>query len=139
MSVTTGDAPMAAAVYALLQDATLQAAVNGQIGGDIAQDTPFPYVWIEIFDVTNDGGFGTGNLPKVEIRTHTFSAALTAGESQEINRQVVALMKDATLVIAGLTPCGRVVWTDTKALNDQLVNGRKCREVVSFFTAWAEE
>lgn len=139
----TAAEPVGEAIFGLLQDATLLAAVAGRVVDSVPQDTPRPLLWYEIVMETDQRGLGTGGLPEVEIRTHVFSDIGSLAEAQRINRLAVALLKDAgkdtPLVITGYTQCGSIVYHDTQTLHDQELNGVKVHEVVSNYTLWAEQ
>lgn len=125
--------PLAAAVFGVLQDATLQAATAGGWHDDVPQPFTLPIGWVELFDETDRRGLGTGELNEIEVRLHVFSEYGGMSEAQEINRQAVALLKDATLTISGYTHCGNVFWDRTVRLPSEELNGRKVCEVVSFY------
>lgn len=139
MTVLTAANPVVEALYGLLQDATLQAAIGGRLFDDIPEDTPRPNVLVEILSETDIRGFGTGGLPELDVRTHVFSELGSLSEAQAINQQIVALLKDATIAITGYVQCGTVVYRETVTLRDQELNGLKVHEVVSLFTIWAEQ
>lgn len=139
MSVLTAASPVAEAIFGLLQDATLQAAIGGRLFDDIPEDTPRPCVLVEILNETDVRGFGTGGLPELDVRTHVFSDVGSMSEAQAINQQIVALLKDAAIGITGYTQCGLIVYRETVTLRDEELAGTKVHEVVSIFTVWCEQ
>lgn len=140
MTVLTAANPIGDAIFALLQDATLQSALGGRLYDDIPEDTPRPCAFYEVFNETEIRGFGRGGMPEIELRTHVFSDVRSLSEAQAINLQIVALLKDNnTLVVDGYAQCGEVVYHSTSTLTDQELNGIKVHEVVSFFTIWLEQ
>ncbi len=138
MTVLTAAYPVTEAIVGVLQDATLQAAVRW-LGDSLPEDCPRPCVLLEVLSETDTRGFGTGNLPELDFRTHVFSEIGSLVQAQAINTQIVALLKDATLTITGYALCGRIVWHETVTLQDQELNGIKVHEVVSLYTIWAEQ
>lgn len=140
MSVTslTAATPVGAAVFAVLQDAALQSASGGRVYGDVPEDPIFPFVLYET-DERDIRGFGTGGLPEVTLRTHVYSTSRSKAEPNAINRQVVALLKDAELTIAGYDQCGTVFYDDTLSFPDEELDGVKCHEIVSNFRVYCEE
>lgn len=139
MTVLAAASPITEAVYAVLQDATLQVAVTGRIFDDTPEDTPRPYVWIEVFDETDTRGLGTGDQPEVDLRVHVFSDQHSIAEGNEIARQVKALLKDADLTIPGYQQCGKAVYDRTVPLPNQELDGVKVHEVVAMFTVTCEQ
>jgi len=131
--------PVAEAIYALFQDATLQAATPGGWHDDVPQAATLPVGWIEIVDERDVRGFGTGGLPEVEIRTHVWSQFGGMAEAQTANRLAISLLKDAALTVTGYAMCGHVFYRDTVTLPDELLGGVKVHEIVSRFTLFVEE
>jgi hypothetical protein len=139
VTVLTAANPTMEALYGLLQDPTLQAAIGGRLGDDAPQDTPQPNVLVEILGEVDGRGLGTGGLPELDVRTHVFSDLGSLSEAQAINQQIVALLKDARITITGYEQCGTIVYRETVTLRDQELNGVKVHEVVSLFTTWCEQ
>jgi Fe-S oxidoreductase len=83
-------------------------------------------------------GLGTGNLPEVDLRVHTFSDEGSMAEAQEINRQIVTLLKDAVVSVTGFNQCGRIVYHETLMFPAEELHGVKVTEVVSLYTVWIE-
>ena len=141
MTILTATMPVLEAVFAVLQDATLQAAIGGRLYDDIPQNTPRPVVLIEIMSEVDKRGLGTGGLPELDVRTHVFSDQGSMSEAHGINLQIVALLKDAGLVLTdtGYSHAGRIVYRETITLRDELLHDVKVHEVVSIFTIWVEQ
>jgi len=137
MSLTAAN-PLGESIFGVLQDATLQAAIGGRCYDSIPQDTPRPLVLIEIAGESDVRGLGTGNMPQVDVRLHTFSDEGSGAEASEINRQIVTLLKDAALTVTGFAQCGTVVYHETQAFPSEELHGVKVHEVVSLYTVWVE-
>lgn len=138
-----GLSPVAEAIYLVLQDSTLQAAVPGGWHDDLPQAPTYP---CGSYDVREQDvrGFGTGGLPEIEVRVHVYSSFGGHAEAQGIMRRVIALLRDATLdstllADAGYRQCGAVVYQDTIPVPPDEINGVKVHEVVSLFRLWVEE
>jgi hypothetical protein len=125
--------PVAAAVYAKLQDL----AAAGGVQGDVPQTPTFPFVWFELQE-RDLRGLGTGYLPELDLRTHVFSQVGNLAEARDLDALVVARLKDQALQIDGFQQCGLVVYDDTIQLHDEELNGVKVHEFVSSFRIYAE-
>jgi len=139
MSILTAANPVGEAVFGVLQDATLQTALGGRLYDSIPEDAPRPVVLYEITNERDVRGFGTGGLPECELRTHVYSDLGSLSEAQSLNQQIVALLKDAQIVVTGYTQCGTIVYRETMALPEEIMNGIMVHEVVSTFTIWVEQ
>lgn len=139
MTVLTAANPVAEAIFGLLQDATLQAAVGGRVADDLDQDTLRPCVLYEIFNEEDVRGLGAGNMPQIDLRTHVFSEIGSLSEAQAINKVIVALLKDAAITITGFAQAGLIVYHETQTLREQELFGIKVHEVVSLYTIWCEQ
>lgn len=139
MTVLTAANPVAEAIFGLLQDATLQAAVGGRVRDDLEQNEPRPCVLYEIFNEEDVRGLGAGNMPQIDLRTHVFSAIGSLSEAQAINKIIVALLKDASITVTGFQQAGTIVYHETQTLREQELYGVKVHEVVSLFTIWVEQ
>lgn len=131
--------PVSEGVFTLLQDVSLQAAAVGGVFDDVPENPSYPFLWYELFSERDVRGFGGGGLPEIELRTHVFSQFAGKAEAQEINRLAIAVLRDAVLVATGYRQCGRVVYRETTAIADGMLNGVKVHELVSTFTIWVEE
>ena len=85
--------PVSVGVYTALNVAGLTALVTG-VYDDVAQGTALPFVWYEVQEPEDVRGFGTGGLPVVELRVHTFSSYAGGKDGQTIAQKVVELLKD---------------------------------------------
>jgi hypothetical protein len=130
--------PVSDAVYAALNVAALTALATGGISDDPAQGTTFPFVWYEVQEVPA-GGFGTGALPEVTLRVHTYSRYEGMKEAQPIAKQIVALLRNQALTVAGYNHCGRVFYDGTFPAPNEELNGVKVHELVSLFRIYVEE
>ncbi len=139
MTVLTAASPVSEAIFALLQDSTLQTAVGGRVYDDLPEDVPRPCVLYEVLTETDIRGLGTGGLPEIDLRTHVFSDIGSLSEAQALNKQIVALLKDAAITVTGYAQCGLIVYHETVLLRDQELNGVKVHELVSTFTIWVEQ
>lgn len=135
----TAASPVLQAVFGVLQDATLQAAIGGRLFDDIPEDTPRPCMLMEILDERDLRGFGMGTLPELDLRTHAYSDSGSMMQAQDINRQAVALLKDAALTVTGFSQAGRVTYRRSVTVKDEVLHGVKVHEIVSLFTVWVEQ
>lgn len=138
MTVLTAANPVGEAIFGLLQDATLQASVDGRVYDSIPQDTIRPCILYEVLGETDRRGMGTGGLPELDLRTHVFSDVGSLSEAHSLNQSIVALLKDAAITVTGYTQAGLVTYRETVTLRDQELFGAKVHEVVSLFTVWVE-
>lgn len=138
MTVITAANPVLEAVNGLLQDATLQAAVKW-IGDSLQEDVGRPCALFSLASERDQRGLGTGNLPECELRTYVYSEIGSLVEAQEINRQIVNLLKDQVITATGFSACGTIVYRETNTFPDSELNGIKVHEVVSTFTLWVEQ
>lgn len=131
--------PVGAGLYTLLNVAALTDLATGGLSDDPAQGTAFPFVWYEIMETEDRRGFGTGGLPEIELRVHTFSSYEGFREAHLINQQVITLLRDQAVTISGYAQAGLIFYDRTVPLADEVLNGVKCHELVSFFRLYAEE
>lgn len=139
MTVITAANPVLEGINGLLQDSTLQAALGGRIGDSLPEDVARPCALFSLASERDMRGFGTGNLPECELRTYVYSEIGSLVEAQEINRQIVNLLKDQVITATGFNACGTIVYRDTNTFPDSELNGLKVHEVVSTFTLWVEQ
>lgn len=134
--------PVTDAVLMLLQsDAALVAAASGGVWSVVPENTPLPYVWYEVTRPTDARGFGTGALPQLDIRTHTYSVVGSLTEAQTINGRIVVVLADATLPIdASRYGFAGWIFSDSElVLADEQLRGEPVHEVVSLFRVYVEE
>lgn len=128
------------AVYALFQDAVLQALVPGGVQSDVPPDPQYPFLWFEVLHGTNAGGLGTrpgrGSMPGVQLRLHVFQSNYgTARDAQLVAARAIALLFDDTLplVLEGYSVCSGqpLPEIETIPLADEELNGVKVKELVT--------
>jgi hypothetical protein len=129
------------ALYALFQDATL-VGLLGTTGAvsDVPQDPRYPFLWFEVLEPQQFGGFGTkpglGTLPELEIRLHAFSQFGGMAECQAILARAIALLADPPAL------SGYASWAifhdATLPIGDEELNGVKVKELVSMHRLYAE-
>jgi hypothetical protein len=128
--------PVAAAVFAKVVDLV----VAGGLHEDLPErPTTFPLVWLELSGARELAGLGTGSIPELELRTHSYSLAGSRAQGLAIDSLVVARLKGAALQVEGYRQCGSVFYDDTVQLRDVELNGQKVHEVVSSFRIVVEE
>lgn len=130
--------PVSVGVYTALNVAGLTALATGGISDDTAQATSLPFVWYEVSE-RDVRGLGTGGLPEVELRVHAFSSYQGMKEAQSINQKVIQLLRDQSITVSGYTQAGKVFYDETVALPNEMLNGVKVHELVSFFRIYVEE
>ena len=131
--------PVSVGIYTLLNVAGLTALVGTRIYDDVPQAPTFPFVWYEARMVTDQRGMGTGALPEIELRVHSFSTYQGAKEAQEVNQKVIELLKDKAVTVTGYMQAGLVFHDEELLLPDEVINGVKCRELVSRFRIYVQE
>lgn len=130
--------PVAAALYAKLNVAALQALVGSRLYEDVPQAPTYPFVWIESSE-RDLRMFGSA-FPEIEVRIHAFSAYEGMKEAQDIIAKVIELLRDQSLgAITGYTQAGKVFYDETVLLLDELVNGVKVRRLVAMFRVYVQE
>lgn len=130
---------VAASVHAAINVAGVTSLATGGVFRDAApQAAAFPFVTHDVRE-RDVRGFGGGGLPEVDLRVHAYSTGATQAEAQSIIAAVVGLLKDAALTVSGYTQCGRVFYDHTEALQDVLINGVRCYELVAFFRVYVEQ
>jgi len=131
--------PVSVGVRALLNVAGLTALVSTRIYDDVPQAPTFPFVWYEVREARDVRGFGTGGLPEVELRVHSFSTYEGAYEVQTIGAKVIQLLRDQAVTVTGYTQAGLIFYDTTTLLPDEVINGVKVRELVSNFRIYVQE
>lgn len=130
--------PVAEAVFTVLMaNAALIAALPGGIHGTIPQGATYPFLRMSFPTEDDLRGFGTGELPEIELLTHVYSQYGSRSEAQEGNRLTIAVLRDATLTITGYTQAGHVTWLESWIDEDEIA-GVRVYDVVSRYTMWAE-
>lgn len=135
-------APVSEALFGLLQDATLLATLTGGWFNDVPQDPTYPFGWLEVGEPADLRGFGTGELPRVEFRTHVFArrggSLAVIAEMQEANRLTRSVIQDQQPTVTGYNVCGHIFWRETSAPLEEELNGVKVWEIVSTFDVYVE-
>jgi hypothetical protein len=135
--------PVADAVYALfLLDAQLTALAPGGVQTDVPADPVYPFVWFEVSEPDQHGGFGTkpghGALPEVTLRVHVFqSDGGTMRDAEAVIARAIALLADPP-VVEGYASCA-IFHDQTIPLPDEELNGVKVKELVAQFRFYVEE
>lgn len=131
--------PVSAAVYTALNVSALTDLVPGGISDAPGQGgTSYPLIWYEVSE-RDVRGLGTGGLPEISLRVHTFSEYGGLIEAQQVNQKVIQLLRDQALTITGYSQCGLVFYDETVLLADEELNGVKVHEIVSLFRIYAQE
>ncbi|HXG56678.1 MAG TPA: DUF3168 domain-containing protein [Vicinamibacterales bacterium] len=128
--------PVSASVYGVLNVAALTALVTG-VFDDVPQGTAFPYVWY-VVDEENARGMGRGGMRQVNLRVHAVSSYEGQKELHTIMSKVIQLLEDTALTITGYQAAGEVVYRETVAPFQSMIDEVQVRESVAQFTIWAE-
>lgn len=129
--------PVSAAVYGVLNVASVTALAVGGVHDDVPQRPTYPFVWYEVQE-RDLRGFGTGELPEVTLRVHVFSQYAGLKQAQAVLRACVAVLKDVALTVAGYAMCGHVFYDETVTLVDEQIAGVKVHELVASFRIYVE-
>lgn len=146
MTYATPLQPVSEAIYAVLQDTALLALLSETgVQTDIPENPTFPFLWFEVFEGRQLGGFGTKpgthTLPELDIRMHVFTAFDGGSEAQGIlSRAIAVLSVSGALTVTGYRVCGTEPFHDsTIPVPDQLLNNVKVQEFVAMFRLYVEE
>lgn len=140
--------PVSEALFALFQDATLQGLALGGVQTDVPEDPTYPFLWIEVIEQDQRGGFGTkpgvGALPEIGIRLHAYDIATSLEgwpTCQRLLARAVALLSATdALTITGYRVCGTEPFYDqTIPSPDSALNGVKVKELVALYRLYIEE
>jgi hypothetical protein len=120
--------PVSAAVWAALDVAALTDLLQGGVNAVVPQGALRPYVYFEVSNPTQHGGFGTypghGDVPECELRIHAISDQENVSECQGILNAAIGLLFAGPLVMGGsYVCCGGLPLTDIQILNlgDQII------------------
>ena len=120
--------PVAAAVWAALDVAALTDLLQGGINAVVPQGAQRPYVYFELSNPIQHGGFGTypghGDVPELELRLHAISDQENVSEGHAILNAALGLLFAGPLITAGgYTVCSGLPMTDIQILNlgDQVI------------------
>ena len=138
MSTLAAAGPVTEAIFGVLNDATLQAAVNGRVFDDLPADVARPCVLFEVFQEENIRGFGTTGPRELEIRTHVFSDLGSLSEAKSLDAQLVALLDLAVPTITSFAMCGTVWHHESVTLANSELSGIKVHEVIGIHTLIVE-
>jgi hypothetical protein len=130
--------PVSVAVYSTLNVAALTALAPGGVRDDVPQGVTFPFVFFEVREDDISGFGASPHFGDVELRIHAYSTQGSMKEAQDIIAKVNELLRNTTLTISGFNHAGKVAWLRTIPLQDELINGVKCHEMVSVFRIYAE-
>jgi len=140
VSVYSALSPVAAAVFTALNVAALTAIAPGGVCDDVAQSTAYPFVLFEVHESTVHGMGtkpGLGQLPAIDLRVHVFSQFEGYSEAQAVIAKAIQLLVDPPTV------SGFASWAifhdETVNLGDQIVAGKKVKELVALFRLYVEE
>lgn len=134
--------PVGEALYALFQDATLLALLSATgVVGDVPEDPIFPFLWYELLETQQLGGFGTKPgtkaLPEIEVRLHAFSDYAGGLKLNAILARAIQLLADPPTV-AGYSAWA-VFHDRTVPAQDAEMDGVKVKEAVSLHRLYVEE
>jgi hypothetical protein len=135
--------PVAEAVYGVLVlDPGLMTLAPGGVFGDVPQDPTYPFVWFEVMEDQQHGGFGTkpgrSALPEIDLRIHVFQGDNgTMRDAEAVMARAIELLADPPTV-AGYASCA-IFHDQTIPLPDEELNGVKVKELVARFRLYVEE
>lgn len=124
--------PVAAAVYARLNVAGMQALVGTRIHDSRPRASAYPCVWVEVREQKLHM-MGPNSVPNVDIWVHAFSKYQGEKECQAICAKAVELLEWQTLTISGYVQAGDLRHHDTAPLQDQAIEGEVVHEMVAQF------
>lgn len=119
--------PVSAAIYTALNVNALLTLVPGGVHDVVPQGNVRPYVYFEVSNPIQHGGFGTwpghGDMPELEIRVHAISDQENVSECQTIVAAAIGLLFETPLVVDGYVVCSDKPLTDIQILNlgDQVI------------------
>lgn len=120
--------PVSAAVFVALNVAALTDLLPGGVNDVVPQGAARPYLYFEVTNPTQRGGFGTypghRDMPELEVRIHSISDQMNVSEGQAIVAEALALIyAPGALSVAGYTVCASQPLTDLQILNlgDQVI------------------
>jgi hypothetical protein len=141
--------PLSEAIYGVLQSTALLALLSSDPAGGVQTDIPenpvFPFLWVELIETRQRGGFGTKpgtkTLPEIEVRLHVYSQFAGDAEAHGILSQAIAdLSVTDALVVTGYRMCTTEPFHDsTITSRDELLNNIKVHEYISSHRIYVEE
>lgn len=139
------------AVYGtLLADSTLAGLLPGGVQTDVPENPTYPFLWIELLEDTQFGGFGpwpgtAGTMPGLELRLHVYQSQYGTSRDAQIALaraiEVIAAVDGSgvpTLTVSGYS-VWLVAYEQAVPLPDQELNGVKVQELVGRFRLIVEE
>jgi hypothetical protein len=138
------------AVFALFQDAALQALVPGGVQTDVPPTPQFPFLLFSVVHDANYGGLGTkpgrGSMPGLTLRLHVFQGRYgTRRDGEIIMTRALQLLfpsdDSVPLVIDGYTLCSGQPLPEPETLEWLLeeLNGVKVWELPTNINLIVEE
>jgi hypothetical protein len=133
--------PVAVAIFAALDVPALTDLLQGGVNTVVPQGEPMPYVYFEVSNPRQLGGFGTypghGDVPECEVRIHAISAQENVSEAQGILNVALGLLFAGPLATSGAyVVCSGLPMTDIQILNlgDQVIANVVVHEEVAIIT-----
>jgi hypothetical protein len=119
--------PVSVAVFNVLNVAALLALVPGGVNTVVPQGAPRPYVYFEVSNPRQLGGFGSypghADVPEIELRVHGISDQENVSECQAIVAKAIELLFTSALTVSGYRVCSSLPMSDVQILNlgDQVI------------------
>lgn len=132
------------AIYTALNVAALTDLLQGGVNTVVPQGSGRPYVYFELSNPKQLGGFGTspghGDLPELELRVHGISDQQNVSECQAIVAKAIELLFTSVLTVSGYTVCSTKPLTDIQILNlgDQVIANIVVHEEVAILRLLVE-
>jgi hypothetical protein len=128
VSATSALSPVSVALYTALNVSALLALLQGGVNDIVPQGALRPYVFFEVSNPLQHGGFGTYpghfDVPELELRIHSISDQENVSQGQAIVAQALALLfVPGALSVTGYTVCATQPLPDIQILNlgDQVI------------------
>lgn len=132
--------PLSAAIYTALNVADMNALVGTRIYDDVPRNPTYPFVWFEVLEPRDAGGFGMNAvMPEVLIRVHAFTQYQGEKQGQQILQKAIELLRHQSLTVSGYAQAGHVFHDETIPLRDQEIEGQKVQEIVALFRTYLDE
>jgi hypothetical protein len=132
--------PVSAAIYTALNVAALLALVPGGVNDVVPQGATRPYLYFELSNPTQLGGFGTypghGDVPELELKLHGISDQENVSQCQAIVAKAIESLFTTSVSVAGYTVCSALPMPDVQILNlgDQVIANIVVHEEVAIVT-----
>lgn len=137
-------APVSLAIYTVLNVAALTDLLLGGVNTVVPQGSARPYVYFEISNPKQLGGFGTwpghGDLPELELRVHGISDQQNVSECQALVAKAVELLFTTSISVSGYAVCSAGPLPAVQLLNlgDQVIANVVVHEEVAILTLVVE-